>query len=99
MNAPLLQELIEAVTEGLARPQHYWAVMVIVVAIAGGWLFGRGVQGRARRRIANLASTWAPGVAWRSPSRCSSCCGAVRCSCGWRATCPPAASHACCAWP
>jgi len=48
MNAPLLQELIEAVTEGLARPHHFWAVMVIVGAIGGGWLFGRWVQGRAR---------------------------------------------------
>jgi small-conductance mechanosensitive channel len=60
MNAPLLQELIEAVTEGLARPHHFWAVMVIVGAIGGGWLFGRWVQGRARRRLENLAAT--PGV-------------------------------------
>ena len=60
MNAPLLQELSEAVAEGLSRPQHYWAAVIIVVAIAGGWLFGRGVQGRARRRIANLAAT--PGA-------------------------------------
>ena len=60
MNAPLLEELIEAVAEGLSRPQHYWAAVIIVVAIGAGWLFGRWVHARAKRRLEQLEAT--PGA-------------------------------------
>lgn len=48
-----LDELLQALAEGLARPQHFWALVVIVVAVAGGWL----VSGLVRRRVeARLAA-------------------------------------------
>jgi small-conductance mechanosensitive channel len=57
MNAPLLQEVAEALSEGLARPVHFWAAVVIVVAVAGGVLFARWVHARARRRLETLETT------------------------------------------
>ncbi len=56
-----LDELLQALAEGLARPQHFWTVVVIVVAVAGGWIF----SGLVRRRVeARLAATTArSGVA------------------------------------
>jgi small-conductance mechanosensitive channel len=51
-----LDELLQALAEGLARPQHFWAAVVIVVAVAGGWI----VSGLVRRRVeARLAPTTA----------------------------------------
>lgn len=48
-----LDELLQALAEGLARPQHFWTLVVIVVAVAGGWL----VSGLVRRRVeARLAA-------------------------------------------
>lgn len=48
-----LDELLQALAEGLARPQHFWALVVVVVAVAGGWL----VSGLVRRRVeARLAA-------------------------------------------
>jgi small-conductance mechanosensitive channel len=56
-----LDELLQALAEGLARPQHFWAAVVIVVAVAGGWI----VSGLVRRRVeARLATATArSGVA------------------------------------
>lgn len=48
MTGAPLEELLQAFAEGLARPQHFWAAVVIVVAVAGAWLVAR----LARRRIA-----------------------------------------------
>lgn len=48
MRGAPLEELLQAFAEGLARPQHFWAAVVIVVAVAGAWLVAR----LARRRIA-----------------------------------------------
>lgn len=48
MTGAPLEELLQAFGEGLARPQHFWAAVVIVVAVAGAWLVAR----LARRRIA-----------------------------------------------
>lgn len=48
-----LEALLQALAEGLARPQHFWTLVVIVVAVAGG----RIVSGLVRRRIgARLAA-------------------------------------------
>lgn len=51
-----LEALLQALAEGLARPQHVWALVVIAVSVAGGWL----VSGLVRRRIeARLAAATA----------------------------------------
>jgi len=48
-----LEALLQALAEGLARPQHFWALVAIIVAVAGG----RIVSGLVRRRIeARLAA-------------------------------------------
>lgn len=55
-----LDELLQALAEGLARPQHFWALIVIVVAVAGGWA----VAGLVRRRIeARVAAATLPSGA------------------------------------
>ncbi|MFN3564646.1 MAG: mechanosensitive ion channel family protein [Burkholderiaceae bacterium] len=51
-----LEALLQALAEGLARPQHFWTLVVIVVAVVGG----RIVAGLVRRRIeARLAAATA----------------------------------------
>jgi small-conductance mechanosensitive channel len=48
-----LEALLQALAEGLARPQHLWTLVAIIVAVAGG----RIVSGLVRRRIeARLAA-------------------------------------------
>ncbi len=48
-----LEELMQAFAEGLARPQHFWTLVVIVIAVVGGWL----VAGLVRRHVeARLAA-------------------------------------------
>lgn len=56
-----LDELLQALAEGLARPQHFWTLVVIVVAVAGGWL----VSGLVRRRVEArlVAATMRTGTA------------------------------------
>lgn len=56
-----LDELLQALAEGLARPQHFWALVVIVVAVAGGWLVSGLVRRRAEARLA--AATMRSGAA------------------------------------
>jgi hypothetical protein len=50
-------ELIEALTEGLARPQHAWSAAVIVLALVSGWVLAR-LSSRAllRRHDARVAT-------------------------------------------
>lgn len=38
MNGTPLDELIEAIAEGLARPQHFWTLVLVGIAIAVGYL-------------------------------------------------------------
>jgi small-conductance mechanosensitive channel len=47
-----LDELLQALAEGLARPQHFWAAVVIVVAVAGGWIVSQLVRRRVEARLA-----------------------------------------------
>lgn len=55
-----LDELLLALAEGLARPQHFWAVVAIAVAVVGGWF----ISGLVRRRIeARLAAAATRGGA------------------------------------
>lgn len=52
MNDTLLQELWQAVAEGLARPAHFWSLVVVLTAIAGAWLSARFVRSRTAARLA-----------------------------------------------
>ncbi len=61
MKDSLLEELLQALAEGLARPQHFWTLVVIVVAVAGGWLASRLVRWRVEARLA--AATGRSGAA------------------------------------
>jgi small-conductance mechanosensitive channel len=54
-----LDELLQALSEGLARPHHFWTLIVIALALAGGWLVARIVRRRAQARLA--AATGAGG--------------------------------------
>jgi small-conductance mechanosensitive channel len=56
-----LEELIQAFAEGLARPQHFWTLVVIVIAVAGGWLVSRLVRRHVEARVA--AATLRSGTA------------------------------------
>lgn len=47
---PLLRELIEAVTEGLARRQHLWTAIAVAVALVLGWTVARFMLGRLENR-------------------------------------------------
>ncbi len=47
-----LEELLQALAEGLARPQHFWAMVVIVVAVVGGWFVAKLVRRRIETRLA-----------------------------------------------
>lgn len=47
---PLLRELIEAVTEGLARRQHLWTAVAVGVALVLGWAVARFMLGRLENR-------------------------------------------------
>ncbi len=49
---PLLRELFEAFAEGLARRQHVWTVVAVVVALGLGWVGGRLMRGRIESRLA-----------------------------------------------
>lgn len=57
MKAPLLVEFEQALREGLARPEHFWAAVVTAAAVALGWLVARRVQFGARRRLEALTAT------------------------------------------
>ncbi|GAB4468542.1 MAG: mechanosensitive ion channel [Burkholderiaceae bacterium] len=61
MKGSQLEELLQAFAEGLARPQHFWAVVVIAVAIACGWIVSAVVRRRIEARLA--AATARSGAA------------------------------------
>jgi small-conductance mechanosensitive channel len=62
-NAPA-SEFIEAVSTGLRHPHHAWSVLVIVLALAGGYLAARLVRRRVNARVARMTSAAAtPGSA------------------------------------
>jgi small-conductance mechanosensitive channel len=44
MKESLLQELIDALTEGLAQPHHHWSAVAIAGAVVFGWLVSRAVR-------------------------------------------------------
>jgi small-conductance mechanosensitive channel len=50
--ATLLQEVIEIVQGGLARPQSLWQLAVIVIGLVGGGLLSRRVRRRVEARVA-----------------------------------------------
>jgi len=51
MNDSLLQELLQALTEGLARPAHFWSAIAIGCALVGGWFASKFVRGRVDARL------------------------------------------------
>jgi small-conductance mechanosensitive channel len=51
MNGSPLRELLDALSEGLARPRHEWETLVIVVAILAAWVLARTVQNRVEARL------------------------------------------------
>jgi len=54
---PLLRELVAALTEGLARPQHIWTAGVVAVALILGWLGARLMRKRVDARLAAARGT------------------------------------------
>lgn len=52
MNDSLLQELMQALAEGLARPAHFWSAIAIGGALVGGWFTSRLVRRRVEARLA-----------------------------------------------
>jgi small-conductance mechanosensitive channel len=48
----LLQEVIEVVQSGLARPRTLWQIVVIAGGVAAGWLLGQRVRARVDARVA-----------------------------------------------
>jgi small-conductance mechanosensitive channel len=53
----LLQELIELVQGGLARPQSLWQLGVIGIGLVVGWMLSRGIRRRVELRVAAEART------------------------------------------
>ena len=51
MNDSLLQELLQALAEGLARPAHFWSAISIVGALVGGWFASKVVRRRVEARL------------------------------------------------
>jgi small-conductance mechanosensitive channel len=49
-DAPL-NELLEAVGNGLARPVHFWTLVVVVVALIGAWFASEVVRRRTQARL------------------------------------------------
>jgi small-conductance mechanosensitive channel len=49
---PLLRELYAALTEGLARRQHIWTVVVVALALSLGWIGARLMRKRIEGRLA-----------------------------------------------
>jgi small-conductance mechanosensitive channel len=47
-----LQELLQALGEGLARPAHFWSAIAIGCALVGGWFASRVVRHRVEARLA-----------------------------------------------
>lgn len=47
---PLLRELVDAVTEGLARRQHLWTAVTVAFALVLGWAVARFMFGRLEGR-------------------------------------------------
>ena len=54
---PLLQELFAALSEGLARPQHFWTACVVAIALVLGWFGARLTRSRIEMRAAAAANT------------------------------------------
>jgi small-conductance mechanosensitive channel len=52
MNDSPLQELLQALAGGLARPAHFWSAVVIGGALVGGWFVSRLVRARVEARLA-----------------------------------------------
>jgi small-conductance mechanosensitive channel len=51
-----LEELWQAISEGLARPIHLWTTVVVALAIVGGVLIARGVRARIDRRARDMVA-------------------------------------------
>lgn len=51
MNEAPLQELLQALAEGLARPAHFWSAIAIGCALVGGWFIARIVRQRVEARL------------------------------------------------
>ncbi len=47
-----LQELLQALGEGLARPAHFWSAIAIGAALLGGWFASKVVRHRVESRLA-----------------------------------------------
>jgi small-conductance mechanosensitive channel len=57
-----ISELLEALAEGLARPQHFWTVVVVLAAIATGMVCSRLMFRYTEMRLADDGSRTAGGV-------------------------------------
>ncbi|HEY4039604.1 MAG TPA: mechanosensitive ion channel domain-containing protein [Burkholderiaceae bacterium] len=51
MNGSPLRELLDALSEGLARPRHEWEAVVIAASILAAWMLARSVQYRVEARL------------------------------------------------
>jgi small-conductance mechanosensitive channel len=60
VNESPLSELLDALSEGLARPRHEWEAVVIVVSILAAGLLARTVQNRVAARLAAAAHAKVP---------------------------------------
>lgn len=50
-----LEELLQALAEGLARPQHFWSLAVIAIAVGGGWVAAGLVRRHVESRLARAS--------------------------------------------
>lgn len=57
MNDSLLQELWQALAEGLARPAHFWSAIVVGCALIGGWFASKIVRHRVEARLSERIAT------------------------------------------
>ena len=60
MNESPLRELLDALGEHLARPRHAWEAMVIIVALAAGWILARLLRARVDARLSEAARSRLP---------------------------------------
>jgi small-conductance mechanosensitive channel len=60
LNGSPLRELLDALAEGLARPRHTWEAVVIVAAIAAGWVLARTARSRIETRLSAAAHARIP---------------------------------------
>jgi small-conductance mechanosensitive channel len=70
MSATPLDAVLDAVTHGLSKPLHFWILITILAAIAGGMLIARLVMRRTQARLALLREA-DPAHADKDPVRFS----------------------------